>query len=260
MSIARICKHFTLSKKAWQLVFLIVSGWGFADIALIRREERLSLSTSVVVPCIPKHFQYIPGLLERYAGQTVAPDEVVISLSGTASMERGEIDSVKERRWPFRVKIVEHLERRSEGENRNLGTLEASGDLLLYQDADDVPYPQRVEIIKGLFEQYVVDHLIHGYLLDGAFSGTFPTYEIEALPIYYSDKLTNAVGNCHFHNGATALTREVAKRVKWIEGFVISTDTLSNMEIYKYVEHKVFLVAPLIVYREHTSSYHGINK
>jgi glycosyltransferase involved in cell wall biosynthesis len=241
------------------LCFVFTACSLFSEIPLLKRDTPVPLTTSLIVPCIPKHFQYIPELLEQYAKQTVPPDEIVISLSEAASMASGEIDAVKNNPWPFQLKIIEHKEKRSEGENRNLGTQYASGDLMLYQDADDLPHPQRVELIKRLFENYQIDHLLHAYVLDTDFRG-FTIYDFDSLPVYYSKELTNCVGNRHLHNGATALTRDVAHRVKWVEGFKISTDTFTNQEIYKVVNQKVFLLEPLVLYRHTFSTYHGINQ
>jgi glycosyltransferase involved in cell wall biosynthesis len=244
-------------KKIIALFFFLATLW--AQEPLIERAAPLRLSVSLVIPCVPKHFPYIPELLKRYAEQTVQPDEVVISLSQAFFLDPNEIKAVKNEPWPFQLKILEHPDKRSEGENRNLGTLYSTGDLILYQDADDLPHPQRVEWIKYLFEHYQIDHLIHGYVLERNFHG-FSHYDIDSRGAYYSQKLTNCVGDCHFHNGATALTRAVANQVKWVEGFVISTDTLSNEAVYRSIEHKVFLLKPLILYRDTLSTYHGNNR
>ncbi len=240
----------------WLLFF--AAFYAFADISLTLKMSPVHLTTSIIVPCAPKHFQYVPELLRAYAMQTRLPDEIVISLSEAIPL-RSEIDHVQEQPWPFDLQILEHSERRSEGENRNLGALRATADLFLFQDADDIPHPQRVEWVARLFETYEIDHLIHAYVLDSHFHG-FPNYTAGDLTAYYSEKLTNCVGDRHFHNGATAMKREVASQVKWVEGFVISTDTLTNVEVYKSVEKKVFLLEPLILYRSTFSTYHGNNR
>lgn len=227
--------------------------------ALLKKEHPLSFTTSIIIPCAAKHFPYISELLEHYAAQTLLPDEIIISLSESTSIENGAIEQIQKKTWPFTLRIYAHENKRSEGENRNLGTLYSSGDLLIYQDADDLPHPERVEILKTLFDTYHIDHLLHTYVLDVHFTG-FQSRSLDQLDVFYSQTLTNCIGENHFHNGAVAMTRELAKKIKWVEGFVISTDTLTHMEVYKTSAHKVFLLEPLILYRYNLSSYHGASQ
>ncbi len=232
-----------------------------ADLPLKKRPAPIHVTTSIVVPCVPIHFQYIPELLEGYTRQTVLPDEVVISLSEGLKVNRMEMADVKDRSWPFKLLIIENEDKTSEGTNRNIGTDHSSGDVLLYQDADDLPHPQRVEIVKYLFENYFVQHVYHGYILENnAETEPFAIYDLHALNAFYAYQHVYQVNGRNLHNGAVCFTRDVANKVRWVEGFRISTDSEFSLQVYKIIQDKVVLIDPLILYRYHLSTYHGINK
>ncbi len=128
--------------------------------SLERRPEALNLKTSILVPCHYKHFQFIPDLLKCYAEQTVTPDEVVISLQQYHLIPGEAISEVLDKTWPFSLKIV-FDEGVTAGVNRNNAAFNSTGDLLITQDADDLPHPQRVELIKHLFDNFYVELLMH---------------------------------------------------------------------------------------------------
>ena len=63
--------------KALLITFLIAC-------SLIKTTEIIAhetLKTSIIIPCHPKHAQYLYELLKFYENQTILPNEVVISLS-----------------------------------------------------------------------------------------------------------------------------------------------------------------------------------
>ena len=124
------------------------------------------MTTSIVIPCVPQHFGHIFGLLYQYEHQTCIPDQIVISLSESECMSDEEFLFVENYHWPFELKIIKNHGKRSAGENRTIGSEHSCGDLILLQDADDIPHPQRVEIVKYIFEHYFIDHLMHSFFLE----------------------------------------------------------------------------------------------
>jgi len=123
---------------------------------------------SIVIPCYFNHVQFLFKLLEYYESQTVLPDEVIISISEMhrlAEPGRQEVEKIKEHEWNFSVKIYETTDKLRAGGNRNLGAEKATGDIIIFQDADDVPHYQRVEITKTIFDKYGddINHFVHYY-------------------------------------------------------------------------------------------------
>src|SRR6185295_8415761 len=49
------------------------------------------------------------------------------------------------------------------GPSRQLGSDNSTGEVLIYQDADDLPHSKRVQIINHLFENNDILHLNHSY-------------------------------------------------------------------------------------------------
>ena len=154
--------------KYFFLLFLLISGHLFSHIPppqpktkLQRRINKLSLKTSVIIPCHYLHFEHLFELLQAHCNQSVLPDEVVISLSGAKLINDEDIQYIKNFYWPFALQIICSDERKVAGENRNIACEAAVGDLIICIDADDLPHPQRTEIIKKIFENVDIEFLIH---------------------------------------------------------------------------------------------------
>jgi glycosyltransferase involved in cell wall biosynthesis len=156
--------------------------------------------------------------LERYAEQTCLPNEVSISLSACKELDRHAIRELEQAPWPFSLKMFLHKENKTAGENRNWARMQASGDILICQDADDLPHPQRVEIVKYIFEHFDVEHLIHSW----AEGGHFLPYHLSEIPLCRSNRLHIFEGFRQedgsiipLHNGNICLSREFARRSRW---------------------------------------------
>ena len=108
---------------------------------------------------------YIKELLTAYEKQTVLPDEIVISVSQVQKIPNNILDELQQGSWLFSVTILSSKKQLFAGQNRNIAGTHAKGDILICQDADDLPHSQRVEIIKYFFEQYNPDFLMHQYRL-----------------------------------------------------------------------------------------------
>ena len=133
----------------------------FSELAgLEERSFSSPMTTSVIIPCHYMHFYLIQDLLTQFERQTAVPDEVVISLARShyEKLDQAAIAAICGRSWAFTLKVVLAEDAvSSPGKNRNRACECSSGDLLICQDADDIPHPQRIEIIKHLFEHYRVD-------------------------------------------------------------------------------------------------------
>lgn len=241
---------------------------------LDRREQPVTMTTSVIIPCIASHFKYIDTLLYHYQYQTCPPDEVVISLSEIERLGQEEIDQIEDYPWPFSVIIVRHQGKKSAGENRTIATAYSSGDLIICQDADDFPHPQRIEIIKYIFEHYYVDHLLHGIVTDrpdyrcheywdqlakSVYPGAseFPLYQPEEVFAQKFDTYDELIIDSYipFSSGNPSFTREVANRVHWSADFDVGEDEEFNAMVYDLFKNKGVARAFLYKYRTALSSF-----
>ena len=141
-------------------LYKIVSAFIFL-VPIILFAQKKELSTSVIIPCYYKHAIYLESLLEEFSEQSCLPDEVVISISEADKVEPGLIQGLEETLWPFSLVIQKTHQQKYAGENRNIAAQHASKELLICQDADDLPHPQRIEIIKHFFEKNEIDFLAH---------------------------------------------------------------------------------------------------
>lgn len=214
--------------------------------------------TSVFVPCHYKHFNLLSALLDHYLKQTVYPDEIVISLSESDKVDQRALRALEDKDWPFVLKIIRNIEKCTAGKNRNIACANSIGDLLISQDADDIPHPQRIEIIKYLFERYKIDHLMHAWIKPGAEFAQYNTLKMGGLCKYYETfEETSVIAHegYHYHCGNNAYTRAVFEAIKWPEYPECWADVEFDQLVYKMFKYKALVKANLVIYRNELSSF-----
>lgn len=212
---------------------------------LVARPSPWKVTTSILVPCAAKHVTLLPELMKQLATQTVLPDEVVVSISGATAAPR----LVSQ---PFRVRVLTDAAKAYAGKNRNRAASASTGDVLIYQDADDVSHPQRVEVMKHLFGHFFVEHLLHGYT------------QSAVTPAWLAQRFQRAVDRARyvpysytheFHNGNAVTTREVFRHVRWAEDVARGQDVVYNHAVrQRFPKRMVRLSLPLLAYRQHLST------
>ena len=210
------------------------------------RPNRLAkVGVSVVIPCASKHAPILPSLIGEFEKQTSPPEEIVISISGT---ETPPLLTSKK----IRVVVLSSATPSNASVNRNRATARARGDLFVYQDADDVPHPQRIEIVRALFARFEFDHLLHQFTPQGGASWSASRYDppFERLA-YYRVKYQFEYGTT---NGNPVLSRQTALRFRWPENVNLGEDVRFNCDVYAQAKKKVILRAPLLFYRRYLSA------
>ena len=194
-------------------------------------------------------------MCEAYANQTVLPDEITISLSGCKHVDNSYINDVTETKWPFPVRFIYSDTEKSESINRNLAAKIAKGDLLICHDADDLPHPQRVEVIKYFFENYNIVHLLHGCIhskinfekIENL--GNIPWYNLSSIGETFSVGFTLVNGPC-------AVLRSTWNEFKWDNSVVsVGSDIRFNSTIYE--KHSNTIVIDALIY-QYVWSKHSI--
>ena len=112
------------------------------------------MTLSLVIPSTPNHFQYVDCIIKNYLNGTVIPDEIIISVSNSHQIDSKIFDSLIDKYFNTypNLKIIKHNHIVPEGPNRGEGSKVAKYDLISYHDSDDIPHPQRIEIIKHFFK------------------------------------------------------------------------------------------------------------
>ena len=122
------------------------------------------MKTSVVIPATDGNFGYLNCILRHYEDGVEKPDEVVVSISNSHLIKPRYIDALENKfSRSFDMKILKHDKQMIQGPNRDAASQAATGDVIISNDADDIPHPQRVKIIKELFGTHDIVMLNHGY-------------------------------------------------------------------------------------------------
>lgn len=211
------------------------------------------LRTSVLVPCAGSHVTLLPELVAALRSQTRRPDEIIVAVSGCALADLPT---------SIEAEIVHSSEPLSAGANRNRATAAATGDVLIYQDADDLPHPQRVEIVTGLFEAYAIDHLMHFFYYLRDEPTRFSVEEAVACSSYCSslmEEVPYRTGLAEWvTNGNVVVIRTVAQKVQWPEYRHVGEDQAFNRAVYTQTKRTVVTRLPLITYRRQFSTFPSV--
>lgn len=240
-----------MSKKI--LFYFLILCSSLSAQSLVKRPSPSPMKTTVIIPCHFKHFIYVYDLLNHIQNQSCIPDEVVISLSESQKVSQDMVKTILNTSWSFSIKLLSFPEKQSAGQNRNNACEASSGDLLICQDADDLPHPQRVEIIKYLFENFIIDHLIHQFTRQENSFHYYNQSEMYAKS-HYANKFKK-IKIVDLTNGNVALTREVFSTVKWPTQHKIGEDFSFNQKVYTRFQNKVIAELDLLLYRNYLSSY-----
>lgn len=225
------------------------------------------MKVSVFIPCTMKHFKYIKFLVSRYLLGTRKPDEIVLFLSGA----QGTI------LFPVIKGIKTHVtsEIVLAGPARQMALELCSGDVVVYQDADDIPHPQRIEIIERMFQENDIVHLTHQYVFIGkesmpqkVYFERIKTWDGQHIYDHYfpngdikeCGKISISYGCPPYnqHAGACSIKREILKEVKWRlnNDLVLAPANRSKAEDYEFcmeVAYKykksMMIAAKLYAYR-----------
>jgi hypothetical protein len=117
------------------------------------------MKTTVFIPTTPNHIKYVPKIIDTYLAGTCLPDEIIVSISMAHMIGKETKDILVQKG----AKILEHNSQMLIGPNKQWSKEHSEGDIILYNDSDDFPHRQRIEIVKKIFEKYDILHMTHSY-------------------------------------------------------------------------------------------------
>ena len=229
---------------------------------------------SFLIPCTVPHFQNISKPLQFISKLTKKPDEIIISVSEGTNLQQKLVKDIEQ---TYNVKVLIHDEKLTHGPNRQKLVEEASGDLLIFQDADDYAHPQRVEVIDHFFNTYDIVHLNHTWTPMGINHDTLVIDEIphiKSSDIYkacFPNKAlvcnVNSYGEgLHFKKvtaGSVALTKDAANSVnwkRWKDVTMRAEDLQYCLELLFKFNKSMLIDAPLITYTNVDYQVGGIHE
>ncbi len=218
------------------------------------------VSVSVIIPCHPAHAKHLYRLLRVLEEQTVLPDEVVISLSEYDKAPSEIIAALEQCHWLFPVTIILSQEKLYAGQNRNVASRHAIGDVFIYQDADDEPHKRRIEIVKFFFHIYELEHLMHKFAFVAKEIDKILYYDPEIKQFLYLRPLDYAsfIPGKHVTNGNIAISRELFNKYPWPD-HVMGEDEMYNRMLYELDVRRLIIMTPLFIYRHYLSTSHHAN-
>lgn len=235
------------------------------------------MKTSLIIPCTSKHFvENLPKILKSYELNTVQPDEIIVSLSEYKNVEKDKFNKEElkyilqciDNKIFKKFILLNHYDKKTHGPNRQAGSEVASGDILIYGDADDVALPQRIEVIKYFFENFDVQHLNHQWIGDINKSRILDVTNIkyvspEKVYSHYfpNNNLIDCNKVCHSYGGDllpyitaghTAVLKSSLEKIRWKDWteltFGPAEDYEFCMENAFYFKKSILINAPLIEY------------
>lgn len=221
---------------------------------MLANKPRAPVRISVLVPCAAGHINILPELAGFLAQQESVPDEVVIAASGVSAHQLTRAsDAFKQRNLTVRLTISNA--RANAGQNRNRAASVATGDVLVLQDADDVPHPQRIQLIRSLFEHFNVDHLTHWYCHYRTVSiGRWLAGRCDyADAVAKTDYVTAPSSDCRITNGNPAIRKTVFQRTRWVEHLPWGEDVTFNAAAAKDGWRCAIIPESLLYYRQNLS-------
>ena len=200
---------------------------------------------SVIVPVHPAHRCRVAELLEHLTPQLEADDEIVLAFG-----QLTEPWTPPSLRTAASVRHVRAAEPLAPGAARNLACDAATKDIVVCQDADDLPHPQRIELLRYTFAQFDVVHVMHGLSWNPdvrtfRYAPEDVDRELHVRATSFSPALTN---------GNPAFDRVACAGIRWDDAKRIAEDVAFNDAVYARFANTATLPLPLYVYREHLSA------
>jgi len=234
--------------------------------------KRENVKTSIFIPSIPKNFNNVFNIVDIYLNGTIKPDEIIVNLSMFQQIDPIIINNFVNK---YHDKVMLNLikERLYAGPNRQMAANLCSGDIILYQDDDDLPHKRRVEIVKKYFENdskiLLLNHsfVLNNEKINNNFDKIKEVYSNELYNRYFPEnkltdclKYTGAFGggfNFPVHAGIVSIRKEVLQKIKWKGPNELlfaphprtkTEDYEFNMEALYYLKSHVVIDAPLYYY------------
>ncbi len=214
-----------------------------------------NLKISIVIPCHHSHFKHLHSLLKIYETQTKISDEIIIVLSESGKIRRREKNKIKKESYKFQLKFIEIKGMSRAGNNRYLGTKNATGEIIIFQDADDIPHRQRNEVISYFFEKYPdMVHICHQFSKT-SLNNNININNIITIPVLKDIFSTRERRKIYeITNGNIAIRRKIYSNINWYKKKFRGQDVALNMSIFKKYKKTLLLKTSLYLYRKSLSA------
>lgn len=188
------------------------------------------MKASVFIPCTSSHFFHLPKVIDAYKRGSAVPEEIVVFSSGMRHVSKDDITNFQNNYPDVQLVCADSLVKA--GPARQTAHELCSGDIIIFQDADDAPHYRRVQFVKHFFtttDSVVINHSWQNYDnypgADFDLRETKINFSSELYDIYWPNKkfgeilkFTNVFGaglGMHFHDGALSVRRELLEKYRF---------------------------------------------
>lgn len=224
-----------------------------------------SKTIAVGIPCDAAHIPVLQAAVDSIHEQTLKPGQILISISN--------VDQHIKLASNIPYKIFYNKEKLSPGQNRNIIMENNVNDYVIFQDADDLSHPSRIQLVLEAFSITQTSlFLVHSYVLDKPVdhnsSARYMSYKdfkshnitLDEKNIFIFNKrhahhCSGPLGmNCAIHNGCISIKKELFESIRW-------TNKPSGEDV-EFIDNciaagikGVAINSPLYYYRNSLSSY-----
>jgi len=242
---------------------------------------------STIIPCAWHHFNLLDLALTKIAQGTEMPNEVIVLISGVNELIKEQWIEKLQRKFNslIELKIIMKKEGWNISCSKNELVKLSKGDIIICHDADDYQHPQRVEIVKKIFDENDIVYFCHSYRFfdEPSFKqinfkdikiispaeinekylshiAHLDPIEFFNLPFNVGDYLDNMgkVIREYFirsHDGACVFKKEIMQKVKWNENRRRGQDKEFFFSVLKEFQKSMFVDSILYSYK--TKEHHG---
>ena len=173
--------------------------------------------------CITSYYRdihYVERVLNALSHQTAAPYEILIYCSGIKDIQISKDITINSKIIPIKTIIDNTPQLQTVA--RNTCAYHSKGDVVSFFDVDDIPHPQKIEIISAYINNY--DFLVHSYKTD---NNNFSKIDLQKIKYYtnlYIDKnpkSTNlkVVPDRPIHHGHISLKKNIFNTLTYDDDF-----------------------------------------
>lgn len=235
------------------------------------------MKLSIIIACVDKHIPLLKQFLQTTTKFSIKPHEIIISLSPYYIKDNPikyleETKSELEEKYDY-VKCLVQTKQTHSSRNRNLCMKEATGDIFVINDADDIMHWQCLEIINKVFEENPKCKMfLYNYLqtpkrdyslkqfneidlnknleLKTDFKTTIKWRHPWGKPLFIKSyhKVKNfrrTSGANYYHNSFVAISKDVFQKIKYNEDMFFGEDANFIRDVHEKYESTYY--SPLVL-------------
>lgn len=172
---------------------------------------------SVCVPCYPRDTHKLKNLIKSINNQTILPDLIIIGHSEFNDNQAKKLmnNYINNK---VKVKVVNTEKKQFAAGNRNMAAYANTNDYITFIDADDVMFPNRIEVLKLIIKKYKPYSILHNYTSDPNYKYNYNIMDIklgkEMYDIGKADKDTIHLTSVAVHHAHITIHKNTFKYVK----------------------------------------------